>query len=467
MRKLFFLLLVFAVNQTSNAQSKVFNQITGAIRSNLSEITQNRTVVGYLRLVQLEKASKNTYNYELNIMDENLNEISTAKFSDGPLSLNDVAFEQDVICASFYKSATEVSLYFINLEGKVIKSQTIESKNSSKGVTKNLPGVGFLYHKIAKEFSLIAYNVEGKQLWEKSIDREAYYLATTSKMIAYYDFHKTKSINFLNAADGKNFYSKELEVDANFSHAFTGTQIYGDTIFYSGFISPFNRYGKGMQFKNLKKGYQKGVIVIKAWAPNKQSVKITETKWADADLSDITKVAGNPDNKKENYLFENSVTDKDGNTYFLADNVLRKPRVGLITTTVVLSPLIFFSPLLASAGFNKYYFTDATIFKLTPNNRFSKVTSIPQVRSSKNFAKEFVSTQPTRNIIDQEGVNAYFVSSDSKNVGITNLSTKKTKSIPRYAGNISSTIFPAKEGHFMLVENNNSTKSVKLSIVPL
>ena len=467
MRKLFFLLLAATLGQAAHAQSKVFNQIAGAIRTDLSEISQNRKVVGYVRLIQLEKASKDVYNYELNIMDENLNDISTAKFSDGYLTLNDVAFEQDIICVSFLKGSTETSLYFVSLEGKVNKIQTIESKLTSKGVTKNLPGVGFVYHKRAKDFSLIAFDPSGKKIWEKSLEREAYNLAATPKMIAYYDFSKAKSINLINSADGKSFYSKELEVNKNFSHQFTGTQVYGDTIYYSGSISPFNKYGKGMQFKNLKKGYQKGVIVVKAWAPNNQGVKITETSWQQGEISDITKVAGNPDNKKENYLFENSVTSNDGTTYFLAENVMRKPRIGLVASTVILSPFLFISPILASSGYNKYYYTDATIFKLTPNNRFSRVNTVSQKRSSKNFAKEFVSPGYTRNIIDEEGTQPYFVGGDADNINITNISTKKTKYIPRKSANISSSIYPAKEGHFMLVESNSASKSVKLSIVPL
>lgn len=467
MRKVVFLLLAATLSQSIFAQSKVFNQIAGAIRTDLSEISQNRKVVGYVRLVQLEKTSKDMYNYELNIMDENLNDISTAKFSDAYLGLNDVAFEQDVICVSFVKGTTETALYFINLEGKVIKIQNIESKKTTNGVTKNLPGVGFLFHKRAKDFSLIAYDPNGKYLWEKSLDHEAYNIAATSKMVSYYNFEKERSLNFINSADGKSFYSKEFEIGKDFTHQFTGTQVYGDTVYYSGFISPFNKYGKGMQFKNLKKGYQKGVIVVKAWAPNKQSVKITETNWAKDDLSDITKVAGNPENKKENYLFENSVTTSDGTTYFLAENVQRKTRTGLVATTVILSPFIFVPAILASAGYNKYYYADATIFKLTPNNRFSRVTTVSQEKSDKNFAKEIVMPGATRNMINEEGTQAYFVGGDYSNINITNLTTRKTKYIPRKSGNISSSVYPAKEGHYMVVESNSSSKSVKLSVVPL
>ncbi len=128
---------------------------------------------------------------------------------------------------------------------------------------------------------------------------------------------------------------------------------------------------------------------------------------------------------------------------------------------------VFISSLLATAGYNKYYYRDATIFKLSPNNRFSRVTTISQAKSANNFAQEIVMPGNTRNIIDEEGLNAYFVGGDGDNVSITNINTKKTKFIPHSSGNIMSSAYPAKEGHFMLVENNNSTKSVKLSIVPL
>ena len=107
MRKLVLLGLAVCFTQVLTAQTKVFSQIVGAIKTDLSEITQNRRVVGYVRLVQLEKSSKYEYNYELQIMDENLNDISKAKFTDGNATLRSVSFESDVIAVLLNKGATE------------------------------------------------------------------------------------------------------------------------------------------------------------------------------------------------------------------------------------------------------------------------------------------------------------------------------------------------------------------------
>ena len=475
MRRIFLLTLLAALSVAGSfAQSKVFNQITGAIRADLSEITQNRKVVGYLRLVQLEKSDKTTYNYEMQIMDENLNDISTAKFSDEYLDLNDVAFEGDRLCVSFitYSKVTAYTkitngwkLFFVNLQGDIVKKQTLDNKPMSSTVTRNLPGVGFLFHNKGKEYSLVAYDTAGKRIWQKTLDREAYAIGATPKMVSYYDA-KTKSLNFMNSSDGKNFFSKDLEAPKNISHALPGIQVYEDTIYYSGTLNKNST--ADISFKEIKQGNQKGLITVKAWAPNKQSIKVSRQLWKD-NLADITPAGGNPENKKEIYQFENAVTTKDGTTYFHATNVQTKVKVGNVVGTVVTMPLLVPPILFIASGYHKFYVTDATVFKISPANKFSRVTTLTQKRSGKFHPATpfYYSVNSSRNIVDDEGANAYFIGSDADNYSITNLITKKTKYIPKSSGSISSYIYPAKEGHFMLLEKNSATRSSKLSVVPL
>jgi hypothetical protein len=455
----------------ASAQSKVFNAITGAIRTDFSEVIQNRKVIGYVRLVQLEKADKNTYNYELNIMDENLNDISTAKFSDGYLNLNDVAFESDVLCVTFTKVSSSYNvnsseLYFINLEGKVLKVQTLEGKITVPGSIRNIPGVGFAYHKKGREYSLNVFDTAGQQIWSKPLEREMYYLAATPKMVSYYDL-KNKSLSLMDATTGKNTYHKNLETGKNYVHMFTGVQVYDDTVYYSGFISPYNQYGLNMRYKNLKKGYQKGVVVVKAWGTDSKSMKLNEVKWDEGQVACISKYAANPDNKKESYLFTNSVTTRDGTTYLYAEDIMRKARVGKIVTSVIVAPLIIFTPILATTGYNKYYNANATVFRMSPTKQIIKLVGIEQKPFGNNVGGAVVIPQPTRSIVDEAGMDAYFISGDQENKIITNLNTKKVKYIPVSSGNISATVFPAKEGHYMLVEMNKKTKSTKLAIVAL
>lgn len=469
MRKLVLLGLAVCFTQVLTAQTKVFSQIVGAIKTDLSEITQNRRVVGYVRLVQLEKSSKYEYNYELQIMDENLNDISKAKFTDGNATLRSVSFENDVIAVLLNKDATEGTLYFINLEGKVLESKMIQRKMHTSGVLTNLPGIGFLYHQKSDENMLIAYDSNGKKLWQKRVEEGTYDIAASPKMVGYYNYSKSgdHSLNFINSGDGKSGYKKPMPLKKGLTHNFTGIQVYGDTIFYSGAVTPFNIYGIGMQFKNTKKGFQRSVLAVKAWAPKKESILVNEANWSNGGLTEISKVGSNPENKKESYIFENSVTTSDGTTYFFANNIIRKPRIGNVVATVVTLPLVVPTLLFVGAGYNKYYYTDATIFKLTSNQRFSRITSIEQARSKKYFAKEVVVPGSSRSIIDQDGTAPYFVSGDENKISITNLNSRKTKQIPRKAGKLNSFVYPAKEGHFLLLENNNAAKTSTLSIVPL
>ena len=55
-------------------------------------------MVGYVAFTKLEKASKDSFNYKLTIMDENLNNIGEQTLRDVNLSLSSAGFESDVLC---------------------------------------------------------------------------------------------------------------------------------------------------------------------------------------------------------------------------------------------------------------------------------------------------------------------------------------------------------------------------------
>src|SRR5689334_8556404 len=141
MRKLFIASVLFSLTALSaQAQSKVFKEVGDEIRSQVQLIRQDESVVGYLSLTQLEKASEDSFNYRLTIMDENLNDIGKVEFRQENLDLQAVSFEQDVICLGYFKSisgknfkskklleaakkntASSVFLQFITLDGKILQ----------------------------------------------------------------------------------------------------------------------------------------------------------------------------------------------------------------------------------------------------------------------------------------------------------------------------------------------------------
>src|SRR3954463_11718875 len=87
------------------SQSKVFKQVGDEISSTMKVITQDDALVGYLVFTKLEKASEDSFNYKISIMDENLNDIGTVNFREENLTLQAVSFDQDVLCLGYLKSS--------------------------------------------------------------------------------------------------------------------------------------------------------------------------------------------------------------------------------------------------------------------------------------------------------------------------------------------------------------------------
>ncbi len=138
------LLLAFAAHYVQ-AQTKVFKEVGEGMSSQVETILQDNKLVGYLMFTKLEKASVDSFNYRITIMDENLNNIGKVDFKEIGLILQGVSFDQDVLCLGYLKSNflyqdySSKSKYkkaipnaknfilaqFISLDGKIIKANSI------------------------------------------------------------------------------------------------------------------------------------------------------------------------------------------------------------------------------------------------------------------------------------------------------------------------------------------------------
>src|SRR4051794_14337814 len=193
---------------SARSQSKVFKQVGDEISSTMKVITQDDALVGYLVFTKLEKASEDSFNYKISIMDENLNDIGTVNFREENLTLQSVAFDQDVLCLGYLKSSLldkvmrnrkkynaaaesakhAVVIQFLGLDGKQIKLNQVrvdpntEMWNNLDGskeahVTlkepiqlKNIPQRGFAcFYGDENGNKLLAYDLSGEQVWKKNI----------------------------------------------------------------------------------------------------------------------------------------------------------------------------------------------------------------------------------------------------------------------------------------------------------
>lgn len=119
MRKfLAILICLFLVINTSIAQSRVFREVASQISRQVKPVVQNEQFVGYVILDQLEKSSKDSFNYKLSFLDENLNDIGSYSFQQCDLDLKQAVFEQDVFCLAYLGSDTPPGEGDVNLMGK-------------------------------------------------------------------------------------------------------------------------------------------------------------------------------------------------------------------------------------------------------------------------------------------------------------------------------------------------------------
>src|ERR1700759_5177387 len=94
--------LPFAVGL--QAQTRIFKEVSDDMSTQFKAITQDNALVGYLAFTRLEKANADSFNYRITIMDENLNDIGKVNFREENLELQNVSFEQNVLCLGYIQS---------------------------------------------------------------------------------------------------------------------------------------------------------------------------------------------------------------------------------------------------------------------------------------------------------------------------------------------------------------------------
>src|SRR5215211_1229401 len=120
----FLLLLTVYYGQ---GQTKVFREVSEEISSEVKTIRQDNALVGYVVFTQLEKASADSFNYKITLMDENLNDIGVVNFREIKLFLYGVTLEQDVLCLAYFKS----NFYFKEFTSKKDYKQAEQNEKTS------------------------------------------------------------------------------------------------------------------------------------------------------------------------------------------------------------------------------------------------------------------------------------------------------------------------------------------------
>lgn len=409
----------------AHAQSKVFNEVSEGMSSEVKIIKQDNALVGYLMFTRLEKASVDSFNYRITIMDENLNNIGKVEFRDIGLKLEDVSFDQDVLCLGYLKSnfvgeefssrskyrkalnnaKNFVMMQFISLDGKIIRSNSIKAimnldKEYSQAygrvysngglkysiTIKNVPQKGFAcFYGDDSGKNLIVYNPKGERLWEKRVTQPAneFYMLTSGSDI--YLLSKTnRNLGTVAVRGGYAWVQNEggyelTGYNCNDTTAEThmalkddkGNQLkvlkFDNDImtgkpYLAGYIINHTKEGEYATGRQLSRGPYLGLFTVNLDSKPQNSKKLF-TYWSDGSVPGID--ANGRFSSTDSYvMFTDAFRDFNGNTFFTGSQVIRKTRWGCIASSIITAPLLV-PPIwiLSAGGTSKCKITDAMLVK--------------------------------------------------------------------------------------------------------
>lgn len=514
----------------AQAQSKVFKEVSEGMSSSTELIMHDNELIGYVRFTQLEKASKDSFNYLVSIMDENLNDIGSLKFRDEQIHLQSVAFEQDVLCLAYLKSniiGTEfknrrdykrslddaknaVVTQFINLDGKILNTN---SYNVSIDLRKdafatqyygnyrvvfteivgygnlehpvqvaNIPGKGFAcFFGDAVSNYLYTFNAEGKQLWKKTIADEAqgFNLHTSGESIYLLSKKKERMVEGGFELMGFNAngtpYEKQVLKDKD-GNSLKVISMANDPAsgkpFLTGLVINSKKGNKLGNTKKMAKGPYDGVFTMHLNGPAKNDIEQMYSYWNDGSkMPDISKKGYNYTNNTYTKL-SNSFRDFEGNTYFVGSSFNKKVRWGTITTSVILAPLVVISPyILYIFGTQKSTIKETMLLKQDEDGNLSVEKAIkgsPQIYYAAKVPVSFYDNRSFYHVVNNNTKSNYLVVNDTKDVNIYSVEQKKiVRTVPHYKSSLYTNVFPAKEGHVLVTEYNAKEKTTRYSIETL
>jgi hypothetical protein len=521
---LFSMLAVVWTCSTSLAQSKVFKEVNDEISSQVATLIQDHAVIGYIAFTRLEKATEELYNYKISIMDENLNDIGNVSFKDKPLILHGIAFEQDVLCLSYFRSnmldkrykrekklnadygsfKNEVMLQFLNLDGKILETVTqpvdIKLKNAlfsdgygAKGTLKNhqlisVPQTGFAcFVGDEKKNQLSIYQPSGKKITQQLVKDDVLpsikMVSSGSNIYLMADGANNKNIRSNREPNSYGLINYSIK-DSSFSkvtikdkqdHQLSILQFDIDPAsgypYLSGFIRGRRKSSNTYTVKGIAKGYYAGLFSISLTGNGPKSVKESFTYWDDASKPDISSKGYFRDQKSYSQIYS-SFRDYAGNTYFIADGIVKKVKPGAIASSIIFAPLITVSPMiLVLAGTSKVKVGEPLLMKMDQKGSLSWTNPIKgenygYVRA--NYPLGMVGRRTYHIAMNHDQKQQFLVVNEKESSSIYNVNTKKlVRTVSLKDKNVSRTVYPAKEGYIMISEYNKKEKSTRISIEAL
>ena len=498
--KLVLSLFAMLLALSPRAQTKIFKEVGEDISTQVKTISQDNVLVGYLAFTRLEKASADSFNYRLTIMDENLNDIGAVNFRQGILDLQAVSFEQNVLCLGYIQSSltgaepvrsqkayrkaqdaaasSHLLLQFINLSGKVVNTYYKEvNLNTTMFTTrnpfsapklvgylkygmqiKNVPngGFAFFYGDEVKQ-SLLLFDTRGNLTHEEEIPTLAnrFYLrasATDIYLLAKQDGHtpeggfklyaySARDLSAENNFDLRDGYDNWLKV-----LSFDNDPATGDPFIAGCIINP-KRERQFVTANDYSYAPYLGLFTLDLGNPHKE-MHANCSYWSNETIPGIA--ADGLFSDKDFYVkYATAFKDYNGNTIFAGTALVGKGFVGAA----------------------KYKLTDGVFVRQEAAGNIALDNTIP-CDETKYFGSAGILYELDKKdfykVVNQDTKSNYMIIDDEANIYIYNVNAKKVvRTIPHKDGNVKINVYPAKEGHMMVSEYNRKEKYTRFSIEAL
>ena len=436
-------------------------------------------------------------------MDENLNDIGKLNFRQENLYLQDVSFEQNILCLGYIKSplvglvshkearklekkedATNIMVQFISLTGRIVNTfskpvvlttgEVAASYWSIKetGTLKhhirisNMAKTGFsLFYGDEKKNEILLFDTRGNMIHQRTVtaDAQEFQLLTsgsnvyllTQKDVTLYRASGNRSLEggytvyMYNASEPAAEYKYAL-TDAHGNSlkvlTFDNDPVTGRAYLAGCVINP-SRYKDFLTAHDYAHNPYIGVFTLDLGNTDKD-VKSTYSYWNKEAIPGIKK-DGLFTDKKFYAKYHIAFKDFSGNTVFTGSAMEGKSMLGP-TQYRITDGVFVCQDGQGSLNLDNKVRGDASSW-FPP---FCDVVN----RDNKAFYK----------IVDSDTKTHYVIIDDENNIYIYNVSSKKVmRTIPHKDGNIKTQVFPAKEGHIMVSEYNKKEKSTRVSIEAL
>lgn len=515
------LLLIILAAPCAKAQTKVFKAVAEDMDQDFQAIFQDGKLVGYLVFTQLERASADSFNYRISIMDENLNDIGSVNFREEKLNLKGVSFDQDVLCLAYVKTnfvgkeynkekdfnrdinKCRAALFtqFLALNGKIIATNSVNmdiapeyvlAANSNRHgyangrlkhsiQLRNISGKGFTcFYGDDKKNNLVVFNTTGKLTWQKQVHEG---FVDVSLLTSDADINlliKTRdqmveggyAILSYNAIDSTN-YPKFLLRDRR-GNALKVLTFENDPISGKPYVAGLvidsihgNHFGYA---RAIKHGPYSGVFTINLNGHTRKDIQAEFSYWNNGSQTFMEKDGYLPESH-EYANIERAFKDFQGNTIFAACGLTSRVRWGAITGAVLTVWSIYGAPLFLAGGTNKFATRNVLLFKQDASGQLTLATTVPTPRSAFGLATASVASYNRcgyYTVRNSDTRTEYLVIDKPKDIDIYNINQKKiARTIPHQEGNNILTVYPAKEGYVMVYDFNKKEKTTRLSIEAL